>query len=254
MVDTFGNNIVSAFTGGVPVKAIYAYGEKVWPVASYYIRWTPSDLSTGTFSIDGTTYNFSDYSGYFTDFNGVITSDAFKDTGIETLETNAIKINNGMYGAFGNCTSLRSINLISCSYIGRWTFSSCYSLSEISVPVCKSMGYAAFYRCSSLSHVSLPMCENLEDSYGQFQQCVNLVYAYLPKCTYLNPDTFNGCINFESLYLPGSEFCSLGYSDAFNNTKITTSTGSIYVPASMVNTYKLAKYWSYFSNIIYPIQ
>lgn len=31
MVDIFGNNIVSAFTGGNSVKAIYSYGDKVWP-------------------------------------------------------------------------------------------------------------------------------------------------------------------------------------------------------------------------------
>lgn len=31
MIATFGKNIKSAFTGGVPVKAIYNNGIKVWP-------------------------------------------------------------------------------------------------------------------------------------------------------------------------------------------------------------------------------
>ena len=80
MVNTFGNNIVSAFTNGVSVKEIYANGVKVWPsetppvppTSEYYIRWAPSDLSSGRFRIGSSTYNFSDYSGYFTDFDGVI--------------------------------------------------------------------------------------------------------------------------------------------------------------------------------------
>lgn len=37
MIKTLGNNIVNAFTGGNPVKAIYAYGEKVWPNNNDYI-------------------------------------------------------------------------------------------------------------------------------------------------------------------------------------------------------------------------
>lgn len=32
MVNVFGNNIVNAFTGGNPVKAIYSNGVKVWPI------------------------------------------------------------------------------------------------------------------------------------------------------------------------------------------------------------------------------
>lgn len=32
MVDVFGNNIKSAFTGGQPVNAIYSNGVKVWPI------------------------------------------------------------------------------------------------------------------------------------------------------------------------------------------------------------------------------
>lgn len=31
MITIFGNNIKSAFTGGMPVKAIYSFGVKVWP-------------------------------------------------------------------------------------------------------------------------------------------------------------------------------------------------------------------------------
>ena len=49
MIKTLGNNIVSAFTGGNPVKAIYAYGQLVWPVtieSSYYIQWQPTSLSS----------------------------------------------------------------------------------------------------------------------------------------------------------------------------------------------------------------
>lgn len=42
--------------------------------------------------------------------------------------------------------------------------------------------------------------------------------------------------------------------DAFNNTPIKSGTGSIYVPASLVDAYKSAENWSYFSDRIFPIE
>ena len=94
MIKTLGNNIVNAFTGGNPVKAIYTYGEKVWPITterSYYISWTPSNIS-GTFSMFGQTYNLEDYSGYYSwmgDINSAkITSNAFKGISLTSIKTN----------------------------------------------------------------------------------------------------------------------------------------------------------------------
>lgn len=59
MVDIFGNNIVSAFTGGNSVKAIYSYGDKVWPkIPGYdycdYIRGRFEGIYEGTSSTSGT--------------------------------------------------------------------------------------------------------------------------------------------------------------------------------------------------------
>ena len=59
MVEIFGNNIVSAFTGGNPVKAIYTYGDKVWPkIPGYdycdYIRGRFEGIVEGTSSTSGT--------------------------------------------------------------------------------------------------------------------------------------------------------------------------------------------------------
>ena len=78
MIKTLGNNIVNAFTGGNPVKAIYTYGEKVWPVGGpYYIKWTPS-TAEGQFNIDGTTPNLSTFRGLCYWSTGIINSRAFE--------------------------------------------------------------------------------------------------------------------------------------------------------------------------------
>ena len=106
MIKTLGNNIVNAFTGGKPVKAIYAYGQLVWPVtieSSYYIKWTPSSAE-GQFNIDGTTYDLSTFSGLYYWSTGIINRDAFNNNkSIQSIETNAKRI---LDSAFESCTSL----------------------------------------------------------------------------------------------------------------------------------------------------
>ena len=187
MIKTLGNNIVSAFTGGNPVKAIYAYGQLVWPISGpeptgYYIKWTPS-TAEGQFNIDGTTYDLSAFSGTYYWSTGIINPSAFQNNySVQSIETNAT-----------------------------------------------SIGFRAFMSCSSLSQVSLPMC------------------------SYIDAAVFRYCSSLSRITIGYSSVCSLYSTNVFDDTQITSSTGSIYVPASLVDAYKSAENWSVYSNIIYPI-
>lgn len=192
MVSTFGNSIVSAFTGGLPVKAIYTHGVYVWPI-KYYISWTPSDLS-GTFSIEGQTYNLEDYSGYFDGFNGVIDVQAFMSTGVQTIETNAFSINER---AFKNCYSLVSISMSQCNTINGGAFANCSTLEDVYAPECVSVGEEAFWACNSLSAVSLSLCEEVYR--GAFGSCDILQTVYLPEVTYLDSHVFRSCGSLETV-------------------------------------------------------
>ena len=62
------------------------------------------------------------------------------------------------------------------------------------------------------------------------------------------------CIRLNTLTLGASSVCNLYNSSVFYSTGIKSkSSGSIYVPASLVASYKAATNWAYFSNIIYAI-
>ena len=295
MIKTLGNNIVSAFTGGNPVKAIYAYGQLVWPVtieSSYYIKWTPSSAE-GQFNIDGTTYDLSTFSGLYYWSTGIINSSAFQNNySIQSIETNATSIG---IRAFMSCSSLSQVSLPMCSYIGGAAFANCYNLSQVSLPICGYIGTSAFNSCSSLSQVSLPVCSYIGG--GAFGYCSSLSQVNLPMCISVWPTAFEYCTSLTQVSLPICEsirvrafeycralsqvnlpmcsdiasavfrYCSslsritIGYSsvcslystNVFDDTQITSSTGSIYVPASLVDAYKSAENWSVYSNIIYPI-
>ena len=207
----------------------YKGSELVWELPSglYYVSWTPSSLS-GSFSLFGQTYNMRDYMGYYYwKESGVITSSAFQSTGIKTISTNVSGIGNS---AFESCISLSQVSLPVCSYIGDWAFNECKSLSQISIPMCSYIGSYAFRSCGSLKQVSLP------------------------KCSYIGNYAFLFCYELNTITIGYSSVCSLAGSNTFTRTLITSSTGDIYVPASLVNAYKSAINWSQYSNRIFAIR
>lgn len=265
MIKTLGNNIVNAFTGGNPVKAIYAYGQLVWPVtieSSYYIKWTPSSAE-GQFNIDGTTYDLSTFSGLYYWSTGIINRDAFNNNkSIQSIETNAKRI---LDSAFESCTSLTQVNLPMCSYIGDYVFSSCSSLSQVSLPMCEYIGIYAFKVCTSLSQVILPVCSYID--YGAFMACYSLTNINLPVCSYIESQAFAHCDSLSQIDLPMCSYLGnwalSGSTIILRYDGVVTAGGSfpiggnpstkVYVPASLVDAYKSAENWSVFSDQIFPI-
>ena len=153
--------------------------------------------------------------------------------------------------AFGYCNSLTQVSLPVCSSIDMWTFGYCTSLTQVSLPVCEYICYNAFRSCSSLSQVILPMCSYIDNQV--FIDCYSLSQVSLPVCSKISNYTFYNCSSLSIITIGYSSVCSLYSSNTFTNTQITSSTGSIYVPASLVDSYKSATNWSYFSTQIFPI-
>ena len=153
--------------------------------------------------------------------------------------------------AFQECSSLSQVSLPVCEYIGSNAFYRCISLSQMSLPVCTHIGVYAFVRCSSLSQVSLPVCSYIDNI--AFSSCISLSQVSLPMCSFIGDFAFNNCISFSIITIGYSSVCRLNNYNAFSKTQITSSTGSIYVPASLVDSYKSANNWSYFSTQIFPI-
>ena len=153
--------------------------------------------------------------------------------------------------AFQSCDSLKQVSLPKCSYIGEAAFNECRSLSQVSLPKCSYIGEAAFNECRSLSQISIPMCSYI-GSYA-FRSCGSLKQVSLPKCSYIGNYAFLFCYELNTITIGYSGICSLNNISAFEHTQITSSTGDIYVPASLVNAYKSATNWSAYSKRIFAI-
>ena len=161
-------------------------------------------------------------------------------------------------GAFYGCDSLTSVNFPVCKTIGEYAFTACTALTTVNFPVCETIGVGAFELCHSLEAVIFPKCTTV--GIDAFTACTALTTVNFPVCTTIDNGVFRNCYNLLSLYLRASTVCTLSNSDVFYSTPIKGYTeytngvlGSIFVPASLVNTYKTATNWTYFANRIFAI-
>jgi hypothetical protein len=161
-----------------------------------------------------------------------------------------------------------------CKTIASFAFANCYQLSQISFPECTTIGYGAFQNCH-IKEAIFPKCVNLGSApfnfYGSeespletavfpalsvlsddiFTHCRNLKTVTLKDCVYINQTAFYECLSLESLYMLGSSMTIMSannaYVDPLSQTKIPT-TGYIYVPASLIDSYKTGFIWSKYSS------
>ena len=146
---------------------------------------------------------------------------------------------------FNNIVNLNN----SASFVANDIFNNT-TIQTVNLPYATSVGQGAFQNCSSLSQVNLPVCSYI-GSYT-FQSCSSLSQISLPMCSYIGYYVFQNCATLSIITIGFSGVCRLDYA-VFNGTPIADGTGSIYVPASLVDAYKSATNWSYYSSQIFPI-
>ena len=184
-----------------------------------------------------------------------------------------------MGAAFTGCTALESIDAPICTTAGQDVFKNCTALKTVALGNVSSLGISAFYGCTSLTDVSLPGTKSLAEN--GFYNCTALSYIELPGVGPIGSNAFNGCTSLKTVIL-GASTAGVIYSSAFKNcaaleslyiyasgtytlrtgafdgTPMSDSSylgafGSIYVPASKVDTYKAANNWSAFADRITAI-
>lgn len=165
---------------------------------------------------------------------------SFEEDGVSTLRNYAMEYNNtiqsvnfpnltntGTY-AFRGCTALKTATLPEAITIGNYAFSGCDSLDTVSIPKATALNQYCFQNCSALEELDL---ENTS------------------KPT-IGAHAFDGCTSLTHLIIRSTTMASLN-SDALAKTKIFFGEGGVYVPSSLVSTYKANSSWSNYG--IFPI-
>lgn len=180
--------------------------------------------------------------------------------------------------AFNGCYALSAISFPECQVIAQYAFQSCDSLVVASFPNCRLLYSYVFNGLSSLREVYLPLLSRCSGTsttaVNMFAYCPNLEYVdlssleilqnnainfcsalsslILPVCSIIASNAFWGCPSLSTITLLSSAVCVTTASNWLTQTGITPSRGSIFVPASLVNSYEAASIWSLYSSRIFP--
>ena len=86
-----------------------------------------------------------------------------------------------------------------------------------------------------------------------FQGCTSLTSINLPNVIHIYVQVFHGCTNLSTVIISTNQIIELDNYMVFDNTPISNKTGYIYVPDSLVNSYKSTSGWSTYASQIKPI-
>lgn len=156
--------------------------------------------------------------------------------------------------AFRGCQYLVGVNLPNVTSLGTQTFSGCSRLTSVNLPSLTVAGAGAFSYLTTCTDYSLPKLVSIYSS--AFYSNWSLATLTLPACNRISAYAFRYCSVLMSLYLPGSTIPALT-STAFANMPFSVSVnnvfGSIYVPSSLLASYKAATNWAAYSARIVAI-
>lgn len=151
--------------------------------------------------------------------------DAFITGGIISGEYRNDRVSTISDYAFAECANLTSIDFSNVTVVKTYAFSNCRVLANVNMPLLETIGTRGFYFCMKLKVLDLPSLKSIAQ-YG------------LAQCQVLT-----------ALILRGETVCELAHTNAFTNTPIAKgTTGYIYVPSALIDSYKAATNWSTYAN------
>ncbi len=145
-----------------------------------------------------------------------------EEDGITALRTYALR----------GRTALRSVNFPNLKTINTYGMSYCTGLTSVEIPAVTSIGLNAFDGDTGLTAIDLTGSSAVTIAGG----------------------VFNGCTNLTHLVIRSTTKSTLSATSALTGTKIALGDGGIYVPSSLLSSYKSASNWSSFANNIYPLE
>ena len=186
---------------------------------------------------------------------------------LKTLNLSNVTLVN--FYAFGNCCNIESVEIPKTTAIYGNVFYKCYKLKTININGLKGFyGSGIFDRCYSLNSIDLSKLNNSSLPYrclgdigvgtiatpailnGNFAESVRLSTIDILSKQSITSYAMANCYSLVHLILRNEQQSSLNDLNTFDNTPIKNGIGWIYVPSSLVESYKTASNWSTYANQI----
>lgn len=180
---------------------------------------------------------------------GALYSNAFKNnTNLEYVDLRSLPYTIDI--TFSGCTALKYLDIRSVKNHSNYEFSGCGELETLHISNLTRIFESMFSECAKLKSIDTSLV-TVVNGYG-FNQCASLEKLDFPAVTTIyDNSTFEQCTNLKTLILRSESMVTLvseyKYYNLFNDTPIYSGTGFIYVPASLVETYKTTAGWSKFA-------
>lgn len=146
--------------------------------------------------------------------------------------------------AFQECTALTSVNLPEVK--SGVKFAGCTSLKTVNLPKVEAIPNYCFENANAITELTLPRLTRVP--YGGLKQMKSCKLIDLPCVTYIDQYGFQDDRALESVILRSETICTLNNVNAFQSTNINSGTVYIYVPAALVESYKVATNWSNYAD------
>lgn len=139
--------------------------------------------------------------------------------------------------------------------VGVAAFQNCAALESVDLPKVTTVGNYGFKDCTALAQINLPELVTLAGA-EVFSGCTNLSKADFPKLVgAISSKAFALCSNLTALIMRDTEtVVQLSSTGAFGNTPIASGTGYIYVPGTLVDSYKISTNWSSYADQIRALE
>ena len=148
--------------------------------------------------------------------------------------------------------NLTRVDLPNITKLDSNAFASCTNLTSVKFPkVTETAGGAI--SGTAITSLYMPALERVTGWGYDFSSCTKLTKAYFPKLTVLTGYALAGNGNMTTLIFGAGQVCSIA-STTLNNTAIAYGTGYVYVPKSLVDSYKTNSVWSAYANQIIAIE